>query len=853
MQQRFTHSPHRASSSVKLFTRKFLVTSIAAASASVAWQSASAQQLEEIVVTAERRELLLQDTPISVMAFSGEKLELSGIEDMMDLADIAPNLDIKGARGGGTTAPIFQIRGISGGGGATGERSVGYYVDNVYMPRTTGPVMRILDVERIEVLRGPQGTLFGRNSTGGAIRVFSKQAGPERDGYIRASAGNFNRMDVTGMINLPLSDTLFLRAQAASLEEDGYLTRGPQELGSNDDELLRLQLGWHPNEDLTVNIGGLYTDSYSDGSANDMTQLNLNPVCPLTPGVSTWCLQGNYADWVSDFLETSGQPRLSNNDPRLLRDDFSMPDWCFLDDANPDWDDLCRQWNTAEYKQLDMNISWTISENLSLQSTTGLSDFTSSGVSDWQLMGMEFRPSGVESDVLFQELQLNAALMDGFVDFVAGANYFEEDSGTPREATYNAIGSSVFNATTGGTAFGNLWGCAGSGTTPPLCSQPERRMRRSGEGSSQQDATAYGLFANATAHFLDERANLTLGARRSYDEKELTSIAYASDNFIPQTGNFTAVSAEDDWSATDFRVTADYHVNEDIMLYLTRSRAFRSGTFSVPASIAPAGTRTYYQRPPLAPVPPEVLYNNEIGFRTDWFDGRFRLNVTYYEMDLTNRQGAAAVVDATAATGFVIQLTNQGDVELWGTEIDASFAVTDNFTLDASAGTAKYELDNVCINNGPFLFPPPMDDSYNLGARYQFETDPGNYTLTVSHAHTGEMQTHSGGFTPAEQAQYGCSAFAATFIDSRYEVPSYDLVNASLRFDASGGKWSVTLFANNLTDEVYANNAQSFGRGFWTQGGPAGGTGLSAPARSAVADYRGRPREYGLTFQYNFF
>jgi hypothetical protein len=115
------------------------------------------------------------------------------------------------------------------------------------------------------------------------------------------------------------------------------------------------------------------------------------------------------------------------------------------------------------------------------------------------------------------------------------------------------------------------------------------------------------------------------------------------------------------------------------------------------------------------------------------------------------------------------------------------------------------------------------------------------------------MQTHPGGFTPEEQARYGCSAFAATFIDSRYEVPSYDLVNASLRFDAANGKWSVTLFANNLTDETYANNAQSFGRGFWTQGGPAGGTGLSAPARSAVADYRGRPREYGLTFQYNFF
>ncbi|HUQ51024.1 MAG TPA: TonB-dependent receptor plug domain-containing protein, partial [Gammaproteobacteria bacterium] len=117
--------------------------------------AAKAQQLEEIIVTAERRELNLQDTPISVMSFGAEALELRGVDDMFELANIAPNLDIKGARGVGNTAPTFQIRGISGGGGATGERGVGFYVDNVFMPRTTGPVMRVLDIERIEVLRGP--------------------------------------------------------------------------------------------------------------------------------------------------------------------------------------------------------------------------------------------------------------------------------------------------------------------------------------------------------------------------------------------------------------------------------------------------------------------------------------------------------------------------------------------------------------------------------------------------------------------------------------------------------------------------------------------------------------------------
>lgn len=786
------------------------------------------------------------------MAFSGEKLEERGIRDMFELATISPNLDIKGSRGTGNTEPTFQIRGIGTGSGATGERSVGFYVDNVFMPRTTGPVMRVLDVERIEVLRGPQGTLFGRNSTGGAIRVITRQPGDELEGYVRVTGGKFDRRDITGMINVPLSDNVALRAQVALMEQDGFVQRGPQMLGSIDDEFYRAQLAWTPAEDLSVSFGVMHTDSFSDGSPTDMIQFNMNPVCPLDSSVQTYCLQGAYADWVSDFLEQSGQERLRHNDPRLVRDDYSMPDWCFLDGPDPDWDEMCRQWNTSRYTQVDMNVRWDLSDTLALLSTTGISEFRSRGVSDWQLMGMEFRPSQVESDVFYQEFQLNSTLFDGRIDLVTGLNYFQEDSGSPRESLYQAIGSSVFNAGTGGTAFGNLWGCAGAGTTPPLCSNNEQRLRVTGDSEVQQDSTAYAFFANATFH-VNDSINLTLGARKSWDDKELDSTLYAADNFIPQDGVSTTISASDDWSETDWRVTLDYHITEEIMAYATASKAFRSGTFSTPAALAPNATRPYHLRPPLAPVPPERLRNNEIGVRSDWFDGRLRINATYYEMDFTNRQGASAVVDPNAPTGFVIQLVNQGDVELWGTEIEALLAVTDRLTLEAATGRADYEMGNVCINNGPHLFPPPMDDSYTLSARYQFDTSRGNYTFVLSQAHTGPMHTHPGGFTADELAQYGCSAFSASFIDSRYQVPSYDLVNATLRFDVAGGKWSVMAYVNNLTDEVYANSAQSFGRGYWTQGGPGGIAGFSAPARSAVADYRGRPREFGLTFQYNFF
>ncbi len=815
-------------------------------------------QLEEVVVTAERREMALQDTPISVIAFTGDNLELKGVRDMMELANIAPNLDIKGSRGTGNTSPNYQIRGIGGGGGATGERGVGFYIDNVFMPRTTGPVMRVLDVERIEVLRGPQGTLFGRNSTGGAIRVFSRQPHDEREGYLRVTGGNFDRFDLAGMINVPLNDEVFLRAQAARLSQDGYVRRGPQKLGDSEDTVLRLQVAWEPSDRVRAVFGALRTDSESDGSPTDMVRFNMEPACPSDPTNPYICWEGNYADWMSDFLELHGQERLRHDDPRLVLDDFTMPDFCFLDGPDPDWDDLCRQWNKNDYTQLDANVTWQIGDRVTLISTTGFSEFSSDGVSDWQLLGMEHRRERVESEVLYQELQFNLELLDGRTTLITGLNYFREDSESPRNALLTAFGSSTFSPANGGSPNGNQWGCPAG---DPFCAEP--RLRVSGDTELRQRAEAYGVFANATWHATD-RLNVTLGLRYSHDEKDFVSTEYASDLFIPQDGVSTTVSGNDSWSEVDRRVTIDYRITDDVMAYVTHSKAFRAGSFSVPAAACtvsgPPGAPcpTYHARPPVAAVPPERLVNHELGFRTEWLDGRVRFNATYFDMDFTNRQGASAVADESAPTGFIIQLVNQGDVDLDGVELEASFAVTDRLVIDAAAGWVDYKMEDPCVNNGFFLFPPPIERSVTWGGRYVLPVaGGGNVSIGLNYARVGAQETHSGGMT-MEQAEAlacppgpnGAAPVPTWFRDSRYRLDGYGLLNAAVRYTSRDGRWMASLYGNNLTDEVYANNAQSFGRGYWTAGGPP--VGLNSVMRSAVAEYRGRPREYGLTLQYNF-
>ncbi len=170
-----------------------LLLAMGGVAASTGAFGAETAALEEIVVTAERRETALQDTPMSVMALSAEGLEAKGVDDLMELSDFTPNLSIKGGRTGGNNAPVFSIRGIGGGGGATGERGVALYIDGIYVPRTSGSVFKVFDIERAEVLRGPQGTLFGRNSEGGAIRLFTQQPTHEFDAYVRGTLGNYDQ------------------------------------------------------------------------------------------------------------------------------------------------------------------------------------------------------------------------------------------------------------------------------------------------------------------------------------------------------------------------------------------------------------------------------------------------------------------------------------------------------------------------------------------------------------------------------------------------------------------------------------------------------------------------------------
>jgi iron complex outermembrane receptor protein len=790
-------SSHRAFGTVRAACALATVTGLAAA-------PAYSQALEEVVVTAERREMALQDTPISIVALSTETLERKGIEDIADVALFTPNLAINGSRGYGNNQPTFSIRGISGGGGTTSERGVALYIDGIYVPRTNGSVFKVFDIERIEVLRGPQGTLFGRNSTGGAVRLFTKQPTQEFESYLRATVGNFDRREISGMVNIPVNDKLALRAQAAYLNEDGYVTRGSQELGGSEDWLGRIQASYEFTDAVKLTFGGLYSDSKSDGSPQDLETFD------QAPGI----VQGNYADWLNDALVRAGQAPLATvDDPRLVLDDYTLPAICLLDDFDPDWDAACEQRNNNKYYQADAKLEWELSDNLKLTSTSGYAKLDHVGLTDWQLLGTERRPDDVESKVLYQEVQLNSALFGGRVDYVTGLNFFQEKSSSSG-VLVNRRGTSTFSPA-GGAQNGNNDG----------------GLFVSGANDVFQKSTSYGWFNSATWH-ATTKLNLTVGARLAHDEKEIEQTRHAAGDFVPAPGTTqTTVNADDSWTEVDWRGTLDFHFTDGLMTYLTASKAYRAGQYSI--NILPNIRGELQSDDFINPVPPEEVVNYEIGARTSWFDNRLRFNPTVYFMEWSSRQAARQVVDPSAATGFRIAIVDSGDVDVYGTEVDAQFAATDRLSFDAAFGITRYKIKDPVANTGPNLFPAQASPSGNFGVTYSHPLDNfGGLAFNANYAYVGEQETHP-----------------TTGSDSSYLLPSYSLVNSRIVWTSPGGNSTVSLFGNNLLDKTYANYATRFGGGFWDAGS---GAGVAAPLRSARGAVRGRPREFGVTVQYNF-
>ena len=398
--------------------------------------------LEEVVVTARKTAESLQDTPISVTALSGDRLEDMGLSRITKLQNVTPNLVFQNSpsySGAGNNAAVY-IRGVGQKDFIpTIDPGVGIYVDEVYLGRSAGAVLDMIDIQQVEILRGPQGTLFGKNTIGGAISITTTKPNEEFGGKFDIKVGTDERRNVRGVLNVPLSDTLFARGSFGSLKQDGYVTRpfDDKDLGNQDTLMGRLALRWAPSDTFTADLSFDYYDDESNGPALLVTRVDEFPQSAgAIPGGNFPFIHNLFAGFSPDF----GGPN------PIVCTLPGAPSACYTT-ANA---------VTGENTNLGTGPNYSEMENeaVSLTLTWDLEAFTAKLIASHRSLSGEFAsdrdgypqndgqpafPGGplvnplthyfdtFEQDQFSVELQLSGSAIDDRLNWVAGVYAFEED------------------------------------------------------------------------------------------------------------------------------------------------------------------------------------------------------------------------------------------------------------------------------------------------------------------------------------------------------------------------------------------------------------------------------------------
>ena len=619
--------------------------------ATAAQETAHAQQdvtgVDVITVTARKREENIQDTPIAITAFSADDLKKRSVYTLDGIGDYTPNLVFdKGTGGtGGSTSTQIYIRGI---GQAdflfTTEPGVGIYVDGIYHPRSIGSIMDLVDIERVEVLKGPQGTLFGKNSVGGAINVVSRKPGNEFSGGVEAIYGKFDRIDVRAHLNIPLvEDKLAASLAFSSHDIDGYVKRplAGDELGGINSKGVRGQLLWTPADNFDFLLSADYTRHRDDAIANTLIDVD-----------QTGSLIGLWNGLVAPSQMVFYDDSYISDDP--FESNGTGPNFSDLD-----------LWGISGV------ATWRAGA-LTFKSITAYRNQDAFFGHDSDHSPLTYFEQTVDDDQeqFSQELQVNGTHFDDRLDWVLGALYFHEEG----LSTYRILFAPGLYDALELLPTGVIPGLGGMGN--PI----HPALDFDGAVSAGIDNDSYAAFAHASFDITD-RFSISGGVRYTFDEKGFDSIL---ERF--SAGVITHdVSIKDDWSAWTPKVSLDYDVTDNVMAYVSAARGFKSGGFNGRPTNAFVA---------MQPFDPEYVWTYEAGFKSEFVNRRLILNGAMFYSDYTNMQLLSVAIDEFG--GIVALVENAGEAEIKGFELEMNAIPFRDARLDFGIGflDAKYkELD----------------------------------------------------------------------------------------------------------------------------------------------------------------
>ena len=760
--------------------------------------------VEDIVVTAQRRVERLQDTPIAVTALDNSALEERGLTNMQEALSGIPSLTFStGDPTGGSTSANIYIRGIGQNDFIiTTDPGVGVYIDGVFYPRTTGGLLDLSDIARVEILRGPQGTLYGRNTIGGAINITTVEPDTsEVSGMVEVAFGRFDHVSLRSSINLPISNNFAVRASGAYKRADGFVDRviAGDKLGGYDSLVGRLRGLWEASDRLTVDFAVDATRTRNDSSPTYITEFvqtgNLAPLylAPFVMPVIERPSSAAGSAAVDDYIARYGRlPVLENKDNRYVSHSTG-PNVSNLD-----------SWGTS------MTLRYDLTEELKLSTISGYREMVARFGFDATNSPYQYTQSlnDVDSKSFTQEIQISGSVFEDKLNFVTGLYYFYEKA---TDSNQVRLASGLYDS------LESLPAAVVPLDPAIVCPAPFPAPCLGGAGNPFNTAfdldfhdfnrmitNSYAAFGQATFN-LNDSLSVVGGLRYTRDEKEYYLAHQRINSGVYKVAPTTTDRAD---SSLSPKVGINYKIDNRKLLYVSASRGFKSGGFNGrPTTLAEVSA-----------FGPERVWTYEMGLKSDLFDRRLRLNTAMFWNDYTDIQINQFSADTSG--NLVLLVENAGKARMRGLELEYTFVATENLTIDGALSyiDAEYTHLNpgvsVGINNKlpqtptwtaktGFIYNVGLSDNWSLGLR-------------------GDWRYRSAVYNNAENT-------------ASLKAPGLHLFDARVMFTEDDAGLELAAYVKNLTNRQYIT----------------GGLQVLASFGQAAATM-GRPREWGVLIKKTF-
>jgi iron complex outermembrane recepter protein len=734
-----------------LFTPAKMSVAVLLASAGLHGQ-VNAQQLEEVLVTAQKRSESLQDTPVAMSAYQSEAIEAMGLINAKDIGLASPSLQMPAYPFSNNNLGLF-IRGIGNADSIvlTKDHTVGLYYDGVYAARSTGLLADLVDLERVEILRGPQGTLYGRNTTAGAVNFISAKPTGEFGIDQTLSAGNYDYWRSLTHVSFPDAGGLKAKFSASFSDREGWVeNEGPNEVPGyeyndyyeQESEGYRLALRYDGIDRLLVD----YSVDYSDVDSTPGYFQYGGPTGGLNPAFMP--VTNSYSD------------RLKNTSTPVGGGNYAY----YLPGSN------------TEVEGHNLTISYEINDNLTLKSITGyrdLEDDVSQNFSEaFGDAGSLETHTVTDHDQFSQELQLVGSTDK--VKYVAGLYYFDE-SGDQTERQFvdrslvDEVGINVLDLITD-------MPCGAGEPGLPICTNFDLIFPAFlGEYSVESNVESWAAFGQST-YSVGEQLELTVGLRYTDDDRDS---ARTNDGFF--INSFPPGATESDKEKVDYTLIADYNISDDVSAYAKVSTGFRSGG----SSRNGLDFNTSFEN--------EDLVSYELGWKSEFMDNRMRVNGALFYMEIDD-----IILDYLpdpVNSPSNVEVFNSGEAEVYGLEVDMQFAVTEALYVSAGYTYLEYDFSDTIFPDGT----DHTDTTELVWAPENALAISADYLVPLD---CGELRFHTD--YSWQDDQYALANTDA----GEVVVGDYGLLNARISLadvELGGATWQFALWGKNLTDEDSSN------------------------------------------------